>query len=319
MTRSRGLDVVVIGEILIELSSTEALASGSQFILGFSGDTLNAAAASAAAGARTAVLARVADDELGRQVVARLSELDIDTSLVRLVPGQQGAYFVHCDPTGRREFVYLRHGSAGSTLGPQDVVDAGIEDAKVVLCSGVCCAISESGRAAVLEAARRARVFVFDPNFRPRLTSAQLAAESLRELAPMASLVTPACPGETQALLGSSDPTAAARAMRELGAVAVAVTLGAGGVLLDDGGELVRIPAMPAPALVDQTGAGDSMVGTIAGRLAVGDTLIAAVRLGVAAAALSLQGQGGAGFVATLAQSRRHLHRPGVPTETSSG
>jgi 2-dehydro-3-deoxygluconokinase len=64
---------------------------------------------------------------------------------------------------------------------------------------------------------------------------------------------------------------------------------------------------VPAPALVDQTGAGDSLVGTIAGRLALGDSLLEAVRLGSAASSLSLQGQGGTGFVASLEQSRAHL------------
>ena len=38
-------------------------------------------------------------------------------SSVRLVPGQQGVYFVHSDATGAREFVYVRRGSAGSEAG----------------------------------------------------------------------------------------------------------------------------------------------------------------------------------------------------------
>lgn len=310
---SRSPEVIVIGEVLVELSSTEKLVAGSQLTLGVSGDVVNAAAASVAAGARTAVLARVADDELGRQIIARLNTFGIDTSLVRLVPGQQGAYFVHSDPTGRREFVYIRHGSAGAGLGPQDVVDAGVESAAVVVSSGVCCAISDSADVAVLEAARRARMFVYDPNFRPRLTSAALAAESLRRLAPHAALVTPACPGETEPLLGTSNPADAAERTRSLGADAVAVTLGADGILLDDGGVTRRIPAVRAPVLVDQTGAGDSLVGTVAGRLSLGDTLVDAIRLGSAAASLSLQGQGGTGFVASLEQIRRHLTESELP------
>ncbi|WP_432949256.1 hypothetical protein ACQPXM_15930 [Kribbella sp. CA-253562] len=49
-------DVLVLGEILVELSSTEPLDAGTQLTLNFSGDALNAAAASAAAGAKTARL-----------------------------------------------------------------------------------------------------------------------------------------------------------------------------------------------------------------------------------------------------------------------
>jgi 2-dehydro-3-deoxygluconokinase len=58
--------------------------------------------------------------------------------------------------------------------------------------------------------------------------------------------------------------------------------------------------------VVDQTGAGDTFAGTVVGRLAAGDDLQSAVRLGVAAAALSVQGQGGTGFVPTLEQTRVH-------------
>ena len=300
-------DVVVVGEILVELVSAEPWTVGTPMTLGFSGDALNAAAASAAAGARTAVLTRIADDELGDLIEERLEQLGIDVSLVRRVPGQQAAYFVHADPTGAREFVYLRRGSAGSTLGPEDVADAGLEEIGLVLTTGVTGALSATTRAAVLEVARRAPRFLYDPNFRPRLTSAADAAELLRAVAPAATAVTPACPGETMPLLGTDDPRTAGEILRGLGARAAVVTRGPSGVLVvDDAGER-GLPAVPAPALVDQTGAGDSLAGTVAARLALGDTLEEAVRLGTAAASLVLGGHGGTGVVPTLAQARAHL------------
>jgi 2-dehydro-3-deoxygluconokinase len=58
--------------------------------------------------------------------------------------------------------------------------------------------------------------------------------------------------------------------------------------------------------VVDQTGAGDSFAGTVTARLALGDTLLDAVRLGVAAASLSVGGLGGTGHVATLEETRAH-------------
>jgi len=302
-----GPDVVVVGEILVELASAEPWSVGAPMTLGVSGDVLNAAAAAAAAGARTALLTRIADDELGDLIEERLEQLGIDVSLVRRVPGQQAAYFVHADPTGAREFVYLRRGSAGSTLGPEDVADAGLEEIGLVLTTGVTGALSATTRAAVLEVARRAPRFLYDPNFRPRLTSAADAAELLRAVAPAATAVTPACPGETMPLLGTDDPRTAGEILRGLGARAAVVTRGPSGVLVvDDAGER-GLPAVPAPALVDQTGAGDSLAGTVAARLALGDTLEEAVRLGTAAASLVLGGHGGTGVVPTLAQARAHL------------
>ena len=299
-------DVVVIGEVLVELASDRPFESGADVQLGVSGDVVNAAAAAAAAGARTAVLARVADDELGDVIEQRLAGLGVDLGLLRRVPGQQAVYFVHADPVGAREFVYVRRGSAGSTLSPDDV-DSAVDQAQVVLASGITCALSETARAAVEAAARRARTFVYDPNFRPRLTTAHAAADALRALAPHAAVVTPAAPAETQALLGTDDPLAAADALRALGADAAVVTRGADGSVVVDGDRAWQVPAVPPTALVDQTGAGDSLAGTLAARLALGDSLLDAARLGAASASLALGGRGGLGHVATLEQCRRHL------------
>jgi 2-dehydro-3-deoxygluconokinase len=301
--------VVVIGEILVELSSRKAFARGAEFRLGFSGDALNAAAAAAAAGAHAVLVARVPDDELGDAMVEDVARLGIDGSALLRVPGQHGAYLTHADPTGRRQFVYLRRGSAGSTLEPSDLDRELVRDA-VVLASGIACAVSPSATATVRRAAEVAENFVYDPNFRPRLTSAEDAAGVFRELAPHARLVTPSWPDEVRMLLdlpGDGDRRAAAVRVEQLGAQAVALTCGPDGVLLREAGYETHIEPPPSPEVVDQTGAGDVFVGTVAARLAVGDDLEAAVRLGTAAASLCVQGVGGTGFVPSLEQSRRHL------------
>lgn len=313
--------MVVIGEVLVEVSTAEGFASGTPCTLGFSGDALNSAAAAAAAGASVALLTRVADDEIGRHLLDRAGALGVDTSLVHLVPGQHGVYFVCADPGGSREFVYVRAHSAACGMEPADLDGAGIGDAGVVVASGVACAISESAAATVAEAARRARSFVYDPNYRPRLTTPGAAAACLRRLAPLSALVTPAWPAEAAALLGEGDALGAAHACLELGAGAAAVTRGAEGVLvLDAAGSVHELPALPPPALVDQTGAGDVLAGTIAARMALGDSLIEAVELATAAASLSLGGQGGTGYLPSLEESRAHLRAvPGVSPAGPAG
>lgn len=310
--------VVVVGEALLELSTTEPLAAGTSMRLGFSGDALNASAAAAAAEAHTVLVARVPDDELGDALVEHAAGLGIDTSALRRTPGQHGAYIVSADPTGNRQFVYLRRGSAGSTLEPSDLDDLDPDPDlwrnTIVLASGAACATSPSVAATVRHAAElaaeRGGTFVYDPNFRPRLASADAAARRLRELAPLARLVTPAWPVEAQALLGLADGAgreeAAARFLG-LGAGAVALTCGPDGVVVQDGSDVLFVDSPPAPRVVDQTGAGDVFVGTVAARLAAGDDVVDAVRIGAAAASLSVQGVGGTGYIPSLEESRRHL------------
>jgi len=303
------MTVVVLGEVLVELSAEAPLERGVSLRLDFSGDALNAAAAAAAAGAETMLLARVPDDELGDALVRRSVELGVDCSYVLRVPGEHGMYLAHADPLGQRQFFYARRGSVGSGLCPEDLDPEVLGSAAVVLASGVGYAVSPTAAAAIEAAARSARTFVYDPNLRLRLTTAENATAALRTLAPFASLVTPSWPDEARLLLGTdpdAGPGGAARAVLGLGARAAALTCGERGVVVADADGTDVVPALPAPDVVDQTGAGDSFAGTVAGRLALGDSVREAVRWGVAAAALSVQGRGGTGFVASAAQILAH-------------
>jgi 2-dehydro-3-deoxygluconokinase len=194
-TEAKPFDVVAMGEILLEVATDVPFGHGVPAQLGISGDALNVAAAAAAAGARTALLAVLPDDDLGQAVAARIAELGISTDLLKFRPGQQGVYLVHCDPDGQREFSYARSGSVGSTLGPDDVDPDVFAAAGAVIAGGIACAISATSRAAVYRAAEVSRRFVFDPNYRPRLTSVEDATAAVFELAPKAFLVTPSFPG----------------------------------------------------------------------------------------------------------------------------
>jgi 2-dehydro-3-deoxygluconokinase len=299
-------DVVLLGEPLIEISTRGSIAHGVDCGLGVSGDVVNTAAAAVAAGASAAVIARVSEDELGTAVIDRLNELGVHTGFIRRDDSFQGIYVQHSDPHGDRQFCYARRGSAGSRLAPDDLPEGLLENAGGVLVSGITAALSATARATVVEAARRARRFVYDPNFRPRLTTAPEASALLSELAPYCTLATPSAPHECATLLGVSDAAQAAAKLRAGGAAAVAVTCGATGIHLDDAETTQWQPAFPAPKVVDQTGAGDVFAGTVTARVALGDDLTTAVRIGAAASSLAVGGLGGSGGIAPLATVRAH-------------
>ena len=285
-------DVLVLGEVLVELTAPVALREADSLRLSCSGDALNAAAA-AAAGASVVLVSVVGNDEQGERILEFAGARGIDTRYVRRSAEPNGVYFAGAGG----EFVYARRGSAGSTLRPDDV--ARVPPARAVVVSGITQALSASCAAAVDAAVEAADGFVvYDPNFRARLTSAGAARAALERVAPHAALVTPSCPDDTRALLDTSDPATAAARLRELGARAVAVTMGARGLYVDPGGHLP--PARPS-RIVDATGAGDVLAGTAAARLALGDDLLDALRRATAAAAHSLAGPGGTGWLPAAA------------------
>jgi 2-dehydro-3-deoxygluconokinase len=290
-------DVLVLGEVLVELTAPVPLREAENLRISCSGDALNAAAAAAAAGASVALVTAVGDDELGERILEFAGAQGIDTAYVRRRAEPNGVYFAGAGG----EFVYARRGSAGSTLGPDDVARAPLAAAGAVVVSGITQALSASCAAAVDSAVAAAGGHVvYDPNFRARLTSMREARAALSRVAPYAALVTPSCPDDTRPLLGTGDPAVAAARVREMGAGAVAVTLGARGLYVD-AGERFELPAAPAREVVDATGAGDVLAGTAAARLALGDDLLDALRCGTAAAARSLGGAGGTGWLPAAA------------------
>jgi 2-dehydro-3-deoxygluconokinase len=307
IVRPDSYDVVCLGEVLVEVATTAPFGHDVPAVLGISGDVLNVAAAAAAAGARVGLAAVLTDDDLGRAIAARVDALGIGTELLRFAAGQQGVYLVHSDPTGEREFSYARSGSVGSSLSPEHLPAAVLRRAGAVVASGIAGAISSSAQEAVRHAASTAEKFVYDPNYRPRLTGVGDARALLNQLAPDCWLVTPSHPGETSALLAADSAVDAAQRLRTLGTEVVAVTCGASGVQVVDAEVSAWIPSVPAPVVVDQTGAGDAYVGTLTARLVLGDDLVTAARLAAAASSLVVGGRGGTGLVPTLARTRAHL------------
>jgi 2-dehydro-3-deoxygluconokinase len=244
-----------------------------------------------------ALVSVVGDDELGERILEFAGARGIDTRYVRRSDRPNGVYFAGAGG----EFVYARRGSAGSTLGPDDV--ARVPGARAVVVSGITQALSESCAAAVdaAVAAAAGGFVVYDPNFRARLTSTAAARAALARVAPHATLVTPSCPDDTRALLDTADPAVAASRLRSLGAGAVAVTMGSRGLFVDADGESLHLPSAAPPRIVDTTGAGDVLAGTTAARLALGDDLVDALRRAAGAAARSLAGPGGTGWLRTAA------------------
>ncbi|MFF5446190.1 PfkB family carbohydrate kinase [Streptomyces sp. NPDC012888] len=307
-----GYDVLVLGEVLVEIHADRALheaADGTAARISYSGDALNAAAAAAAAGARTALLAVVGEDELSVPLLERAAALGVDVSHVRRSPRPNGAYLLSADGEGGREFVYWRTGSAGSTLGPEHVEGWRplLGSGAALITSGITGALGPGCREAVVAAAEVVHAagghLSYDPNYRARLTTPGEARALLARVAPLTGLLKTSCPADARALVGTGDPRAAAERYRGLGARAVAVTAGAGRLLLHDGDRAGYLPVPANPRPVDATGAGDCFTGTVTARLALGDPLGVAAAYGVAAASLSVSGRGGTGRVPGFAET----------------
>ena len=312
MSGGTRVDLVSMGEPMLELNAQPADAAGRRLYLeGFGGDTSNAAIAAARQGASVAYATAVGRDDAGERFLALWRAEGVNAEAVKIDAARPTALYLVTHGASGHQFHFYRAGSAASAYAPADVPDAMIARSRMFYASGISQGISDSAADAVLHAiavARHNQVRVaFGTNYRPRLWPRARAAALIHAAARQADILL-ASAEDAAALAGTATPEAAADFYRRLGPALVVITMGADGALLADGDRRVRIPALPGP-VVDATGAGDAFAGAFLARLIAGDEAEAAARYATVAAGLKVRGYGAVAPIPRAADVAAELAR----------
>jgi ribokinase len=250
---------------------------GSDLAVHPGGKGANQAVAAARLGARTALLARVGDDDYGRLLLDSQRAAGVDTVGVLVGGAPTGVALITVDPSGDNSIVVSP--GANGRLAPGDVRAA----ASLFHASRVVSTQLEIPLETVVEVVRSLAPdsrFVLNPS-PPR----PLPQEVLAACDPL--IVNE---HEAKVILGDSRvgerPEDWARVLLAKGPRSVVVTLGAEGALVASGAGVVRVPSVTVDA-VDTTGAGDAFTAALAWRLGTGESLAEAAayaaRVGAAA------------------------------------
>ena len=301
----RALDLIGLGECMVELYADVPLGSARTLSKAYGGDVLNSLVTAARLGARTGFITRVGDDPFGAGLLQAWRAEGLDTSRAPLHRGENGVYFISLQDGGEREFTYRRAGSAASGLCPEDLDEPYLASGRALLLSGITQALSASAQAATLEAAHAARrvgtLVAYDPNYRPRLWQDRGgvagARAAYRELLPFVQVLCPSAPAdlpmmtENAELLEALLPEALTRAFGA-GVAVVALKAGSAGASIYTPATQHHLNAAPIARVLDTTGAGDAWNGTFLYRLVQGaDAPDAAEQANrVAAATLAYRG-----------------------------
>lgn len=279
------VDVTVVGSANLDLVLRVAavpgpgetvLAHGREEHVG--GKGLNQAVAAARAGAATAFVGAVGDDEAGGRLLGALVADGVDTTGVARREGASGNALIVVADTGENSIVVDpgANGVAEQLSGSQRALVAA---ASVVLCQlevpiGLVASAAAAGR---------------DAGARVMLNAAP--ARSLPENLLRGVDVLVVNEHEAATLSGEADPERAARALADL-VPDVVVTLGAAGALhVPADGQVRRVPGIPAD-VVDTTGAGDAFTGVLAAHLATGGRVSDGLARAVAAGSLAVRTRG---------------------------
>lgn len=242
----------------------------------------NAAVAAARQGARTALIARIGDDDFGRMGLELWAREGMDASFVERAAGERsGVAQILVYDNGDNSIAVFPGAGAGLAARHAFAAHALISNCRVVMAS---CEVPLEATMQAFAIARKAgAITLLNPAPARPLPAALLA------------LVDVLTPNENELLAlagGAANVDAAAQDLLSKGPRAVLVTLGESGCRLYQAGEAPVSLAGRTMQVADTIGAGDTFTGSLAAALARGASLPDAMRWANAAAALSVQQHG---------------------------
>jgi ribokinase len=266
---------------------------GQGFALGPGGKGSNQAVAVGRLGQPVSFITRVGDDPFGEMALKVWGEAGVTPVVTRASGSQTGAAFIFVDAASGDNAIIISPGAAAE-IAPADLE----AQAALIAASAVFLTQLEQPLAAAVRGLELARAAGVTTILNP--APAQDLADAVLGLCDWIT------PNETEAaaitgLPVGSDAEARAAADRLIarGAGGVVMTLGARGALLHGRGRSEVVPAIPAPRVVETTGAGDAFNGGFATGLARGLDPADAVRLGCVVAGLSVTRAGAAASMPT--------------------
>ena len=260
------IDVVALGELLIDFASRSADANGYPTMQALPGGApANFLAALTKYGKSTAFLGKVGDDTFGHLLVGTVKEAGIETRGIVIDPAVFTTLaFVTFDETGDRSFSFARKPGADTQLSWEEVDKSLIDEAKVFH-FGTLSLTDEPARTATQKAIAYAKaqgkLITCDPNLRkPLWPGEEEAREQILWSLSQADVVK-ISDEEVEFLWNCTPDEGADKLLNEYGVSLAMVTLGPKGCLLKTKQAACTVPG-PKVQAVDTTGAGDIFGGS---------------------------------------------------------
>jgi 2-dehydro-3-deoxygluconokinase len=268
------MDVISLGETMIVFSpeTTGQLRYVHNFTSKVAGAETNTLIGLAKLGYQTGWISRLGNDEIGNRILSTVRGEGVDIRYVTSDETAPTGLFLkeRTNENSTRVFYYRKH-SAATKMGPDDIQENYIAEAKYLYVSGITPALSESCREAVFRAMdlakKHGKKIVFDPNIRKSLWGEDIARKTLVEMAKKADIVLPGL-NEGKFLFQTDDCEEMADEFRKLGAEIIIIKLGEKGAYYSTIYENGYVKGFRVDKVIDPVGAGDGFAaGVLSGIL----------------------------------------------------
>ncbi|OKP89846.1 PfkB family carbohydrate kinase [Paenibacillus sp. P32E] len=262
------LDVIAIGEVLIDFTPAGRTAGGNeQFECNPGGAPANVAAALSRLGAKSALISKVGEDQFGSLLHNTLLDSGVDVSEVSFTnEASTTLAFVHLDDTGDRSFSFFRKPGADTFLHSKDVPLDRIESCRA-LHFGSLSMTHEPARTAtktaVLKAKETGILLSFDPNLRFALWDSKEEARQNVIWGMNYADILKISEDELSFVTGTSDvEQGSLEIQQQFGITLIVVTLAEKGCYYRLAGQDGYVPGFQVKT-IDTTGAGDAFLGCL--------------------------------------------------------
>ncbi len=287
------LDIITIGESLIELSSAGSLETSECFNKNYGGDTLTTAIASLRSGSKVGYITKVGDDTFGEYLLSAWKAEGLDASTVKLSKGQNGIYFVGHN-NNSREYQYYRQKTAASTLSIDDIDFNYIKSSKSIYATGFAQSLSLSVQESIQEVFKFAKengiITSYDPNCQKYGTGQDEALENFNMIRDYIDILFIESKDGEQ-LFETTSVNMLITRLCDLGIKTVVVKDMATGITIYENNDTVNIPPI-LTEMIDATGVSNAFNGGFLSRYLDGAGALNAGKFANALCLLQMQNVG---------------------------
>ena len=266
------LDVVALGELLIDFATVGADADGYPTMAAHPGGApANFLAALTKFGAKTSLIGKVGSDTFGKLLLGTLEKAGIDTrGMVVTDKVFTTLAFVTFDEHGDRDFAFSRKPGADTCLNFEEIDLSLIDEAKVFH-FGTLSLTHEPARTAtqkcVAYAKAAGKLITYDPNLRKPLWNNLKEAKKQLIWGLAQADVVKISDEEVEFLFGLGVEAGAKHILENFGVKLVFVTCGAEGCFFKNSVAEGHAPSLSGINVIDTTGAGDIFGGSAVWKL----------------------------------------------------
>lgn len=307
------IDLITVGESIIELSSDKDFKDATCFDKFYGGDAIVTAITASRFGVKTGYITCVGDDPFKEFLLNEWKKENINTDFVRTVPEQNAIALISRHDGKPKELALYRKKTAAQKLSLDDTKEYYIKSAKYFYTTGITQSLSLSAREAVKKSYEIAKanhvITAYDPNYKKTVTTPEAARECFEDVISNVDILFLSGTNDIPVFFESKSIDNVIKYCWDLGIQIVVVkSTENSGYYTGYNGEIVFNEYF-AKTIVDTTCSGDAFNGAFLSALIKGKTPNEATKLGTIVSGLQAQKIGAIKSIPTLEEVKEITHK----------